>query len=144
MEPAELFDEYLDGTVYEGKQVDKQGVHLTAGEIYGLGARGYIDFGGDEHRPRDTRKLEPQKRNPDDDYGWWDLEGGAYRVVFNESVKDAPVPLLLTPNTRLLDCGSFLASCVVEEGQVASILTVPRGGVGIKENARIALLSPLG
>ncbi len=141
MDSQELFDDYLEGTIYEGKQVAPQGIHLTAGTILAPRGAGDTDFGGDEHSPCDFQVVKPEKRNPDDDYGWWELDGGHYRVVFNESLRDCPVPLLLTANARILDCGCHLASCVPEQGELATTLTVPDCGGGIKENARIGFLS---
>jgi len=143
MDVQELFDEYLEDTIYEGKQVADEGVHLTAGQILAPRGAGDTDFGGDEHRASDLQVVHPEKRNEDDDYGWWELDGGHYRVVFNESLQDCPVTLLLTANSRILECGCSLASCVPAEGELATTLTVPDCGVGIKENARIAFLCRL-
>jgi len=140
MDNQELFDEYLENTIYEGKQVAPEGIHLTAGKILAPRGGGDTDFGGDEHKPCDLQVVRPEKRDPEDDYGWWELDGGLYRIVFNESLRECPVPLLLTANSRILECGCFLASCVPADRELATTLTVPDCGVGIKENARIGFL----
>ncbi|MFP4026964.1 MAG: dCTP deaminase [Candidatus Brocadiia bacterium] len=143
MKPDELFDSFLSGTVYRDKQVDARGVHLTVDSIFSIEDAGQIDFGGGEHEECCTVEIEPQKRSEDDDYGWWDLAGGHYRVVFNESIKAATDGMLLVPNERILACGCHLASTLALEGPIETVLVVPEVGVSIKENARVALLHPL-
>ncbi|MFO8006807.1 MAG: dCTP deaminase [Candidatus Brocadiia bacterium] len=144
MEPGELFDEWLEDAVYRDKQVDRDGVHLTVGQVSRLEARGSIDFGGGELEQAPATAIEPVKRDPADDYGWWNLRPGAYVVTFNESVRDGAPPLLLVTNNRLLSCGCAIAPIVLSGGRVRSVLTVADHGVAIKENARAALLRPVG
>lgn len=141
MEPDEVFDGALEGTVYRDKQVDETGVHLTVGSVHAVLNRGHTDFGGGEQQPCETQKLSPKKRDPDDDYGWWDLEGGHYRVRFNESVNGEHGVFLLVPNQRILECGCDLSPTLLASGSIDTVLVVPREGVSIKENARIALLT---
>ena len=140
MEPRELFEDYLEDTIYDDKQIAANGVHLTADKILALRGGGDTDFGGDEHRPGDQQVVRTEKRNPDDDYGWWELDGGIYRVVFNEKLRECPAPLLLTASPRLLECGCSLTAYVPPEGELATTLIVPECGVGMKENARIGFL----
>ncbi|KPK63055.1 MAG: hypothetical protein AMK73_05415, partial [Planctomycetes bacterium SM23_32] len=125
MTPEELFDDCLEGTVYRDKQVDAHGVHLTARDVRRLDAAGRIDFGGSELAPCATQAIQPQKAGPDDEYGWWRLEGGTYLVVFNERLKEGAPPTLLTPNARLLSCGCSVAPLVCRPGELRSLLTVP-------------------
>ncbi len=144
MEPEELFDEWLEDTIYRDKQVDRHGVHLTVGQVSRLEARGSVDFGGSELEQAPATRIEPVRRDPADDYGWWKLQPGAYVVTFNESVRDGAPPLLLVTNERLLSCGCAIAPLVLGAGEVRSVLTVADHGVAIKENARVALLRPVG
>jgi hypothetical protein len=143
MDAAELFDEWLEETIHRESQVDEHGVHLTAGHVALADSRAEIDFGGSEFEPCTQRDVAPTKKQPDDDYGWWRLEKGAYLLEFNERLKEGAPPMLLVPNGRLLACGCSLAACVCAAGPLRSVLTVPERGVAIKENARIALLRPL-
>jgi hypothetical protein len=143
MEADELFDTHLDGTIYRDKQVEERGVHLTVGSVHEVLKRGETDFGGDEEVPCETEKMTPLKRSPDDDYGWWDLDRGHYRVRFNETIRSESGAYLLVPNERILACGCTLAPTVVREGIIDTVLVVPGQGVSIKENARIGLLCPL-
>ncbi|MHC4788724.1 MAG: dCTP deaminase/dUTPase family protein [Planctomycetota bacterium] len=144
MDPGKLFDEWLEGTVYRDRQVAAHGVHLTVAEVLLCGGRGSLDFGGSEFVPADARPLDPEKRNSEDDYGWWTLETGSYIVRFNEKLKEGAPAALLTANGRLLACGCALGALICAGGDVCSVLTVPDCGVDIKENARIALLRPPG
>ena len=132
MEPEEIFDGVLDNTVYRDKQVGEAGVHLTVGSVHDVLKGGQTDFGGDEQVPCETEKLTPQKRDPDDDYGWWDLTAGHYRVQFNETLVESGKAFLLVPNDRILACGCSLAGTVVSSGVIDTVLTVPMHGVSIK------------
>ncbi len=144
MEPRIIFEECLEDTVYEGKQIDEHGVHLTAGAISSIEGPGQIDFGGDEHNPCRDRELTPKKRSAQDDYGWWELEEGYYRVHFNESIIPGSGVFLIASNDRLLACGCSVTPTIAASGNISTILTVPSYGTAIKENARIALLHAIG
>lgn len=143
MEADELFDTHLEGTIYRDKQIEEHGVHLTVGSVHEILAGGQTDFGGDEQVPCETDELTPQKRDPDDDYGWWDLNRGHYRVRFNETLRAESGAFLLVANERILACGCSLTPAIVREGIIDTVLVVPKQGVRIKENARIGLLRPL-
>jgi hypothetical protein len=140
----DVFDNWLDGTVHRGKQVDTLGVHVTVASIQKTHARGMLDFGGSEYKEAAAHPLAIDEHRPNDKYGWWRLEEGVYVVVFNESVREGAPPLLLTSSQRLLSCGAGIAACVCGSGPLRSVLTVPAAGVNVKENARIGLLRPLG
>jgi len=144
MEPRIIFEECLEGTVYEGKQIEEHGVHLTVGSIASIDGPGQIDFGGGEHSPCRARELTPKKRSADDDYGWWELEEGYYRVRFNESIIPKSGVFMVTSNDRLLVCGCSVTPAIAASGNISTILTVPPHGTAIKENARIALLHVIG
>ncbi len=143
MTPEELFDNWLEKTVYRDKQVDAAGVHLTVGEIHSAHTRGRLDFGGSELKPCGTHPVELTERTPGDQYAWWRLEEGTYVVRFNETLKEGAPPSLLVGSRRLLACGCAVAATVCTGGEMRSVLTVPGCGVHIKQNARIALLRPL-
>lgn len=143
MQPEELFDNWLEGTVHRDKQVDAHGVHLTVAEVLSTHSRGRIDFGGSELRPSSTHPVEPTEQRPGDKYAWWRLDEGSYIVRFNETLKEGAPPMLLVANERLLRCGCALAAVVCARGELRSVLTVPASGVNIKQNARIALFRAL-
>ena len=143
MQPGELFDDWLEGSVHRDKQVDAHGVHLTVAEVLAAHSRGNVDFGGSELKPSSTHPVEATEHKPGDKYAWWRLDEGSYVVRFNEGLKEGAPPMLLLSSDRLLSCGCAVAAAVCTGGEIRSVLTVPKAGVRIKQNARIALLRPL-
>lgn len=143
MEPEELFDQFLEDTVYKDKQVGPLGVHITVDVVLRLTDCADIDFGGGEMKPAGTEPVATEKRSPDDDYAWWNLEQGTYLVRFNERLKDGAPPVLLVPDARLLRCGGDLSAALPSSHEIIAVLRVPEKGVCIKENARVAVLRPL-
>src|SRR5699024_5476789 len=72
---------HVDGIVHEETQITERGLDLTIGEIHEVAEPGRVDFGGGELEAADTAPLETEKRDPDDDYGWWNLDAGGYLVA---------------------------------------------------------------
>jgi hypothetical protein len=144
MEPAELFNDWLENTTHAGKQVDAHGVHLTVAEVLTVHSKGKVDFGGSEFKPASTHPVEFFERSPGDRFSWWRLDAGSYIVRFNERLKEGAPPMLLTSNEHLLSCACAVAPAVCTAGEIRSVLTVPAIGLHVKQNARIALLRPLG
>jgi hypothetical protein len=138
MEPRELFDDYLEDTIYDEKQVAEEGVHLTADRILAVRGGGDTDFGGDEHRPSDLQVVRPEKRDPEDDYGWWELAGETVLLEYNERLTGS-VRARLEPRRELLERGASHPTVTVESlGRVP--LSVPAAGLALKENARVSTL----
>jgi deoxycytidine triphosphate deaminase len=142
MTPEELAAR-IDGLLHAETQVGDRGVDLTAGELYEVAGPGRIDFGGGE---LDPAALEPHPqvwRNEDDDYRWWHPDGGTYLVEFNESVSLSE-PAWLQPRDALLARGGTHPTLSVTDVERVP-LTVPQGGLRIKENARVStLVAPRG
>jgi hypothetical protein len=131
--------ERLEGIVHAPSQVHEDGVDLTVGEVFRFEAAGQLDFGGGEFEAAETTRLEPELKNPDDDYGWWELEQGVYRIRFNERAEtDSSDVVRMQPLPRLLDCG--VSHPTLEwtgaEGTLETIIQVPACGVALKENFR--------
>lgn len=132
------FSQYVTDIVHEPSQDHDGGFDLTVAEVYEVVSPGRVDFGGGELEPAETVPHESSKRNPDDDYEWWDLSAGQYLVAFNESLTgDATVTL--QTRTELLERGASHPTLHVD--------TLPRlplsvGGAGlkIKENARVSTI----
>ena len=140
MTGAEL-TEHVDGIVHEETQVDDVGLDLTLAAVHEIETPGRVDFGGGELDAASTTARGTEKRNAEDDYGWWRLEGGQYLVAFNERV-DADEPLVLQTRAELRERGAFHPTLFVREvGRVP--LSVPSGGILLKENARISTLLAL-
>ncbi len=138
---SDLF-EALKGTIHGKTQVHDRRVDLTAAEIWQLTGQGHLDFGGGEYRAAPAEEIMPEKRRPGDDYGWWTLDGGVYRVVFNERLTVGRALLRSLP--RLLDAGACVPARTVEAGgDIVALLVVGDAGLSVKENARLAGLYDL-
>lgn len=134
--------EFVDGLIHEPSQTSDGGVDLTVDAIARVTDPGQADFGGDEYAEPETEPIEPEFRDPADDYGWWELDAGTYLLTFNESLSSASVAFVLQPHDRLLALGASHPTVhVTDLGPVP--LSVPDGGVALKENARVSrLLDP--
>lgn len=123
------------------------GIDLTVAEIHQLTGPGSLDFGGSEFAEAPSELLEPVKRNPDDDYGWWPLEQGTYLIRYNEGVElDEDEIGLVQAHPRLMRAGAHHPSFTVygEENDLYTLLSVGTSGCNIKENSRVSRLLILG
>lgn len=133
-----LVQEYIDLET----QVQPNGFDMTAAEIHRYKGKGKLDFSNSEREIPETEKVEPEKKNPDDEYGWWDLKPGVYKVVMNEKV-DIPnhVTALAFPRSSLLRMGCTIENAVWDSGYTGTgsfMLEVHNSrGVEIKQNARV-------
>ncbi len=127
-------------------QITPNGFDLTVGEIHRLEDSGKLDFSNSEREIPETEPIEPEKKDPEDDYGWWELEAGVYKIVFNEKVK-VPKDLVgvMEPRSSLLRMGAFTVNGFWEagfEGTGECLLKVENSeGIEIKENARICQIA---
>ena len=129
----------LDGIIHAPSQVNDDGVDLTVGRVYRFEAGGQLDFGGGEFEAADATALEPQMKDPEDDYGWWELHEGTYKLRYNESVETDPSDVVrMQPLPRLLDCGVTHPTLewTGAEGHLETVIQVPSCGVALKENFR--------
>jgi hypothetical protein len=132
---------FLDGIVHEKTQREGRGFDLTLGAVHRVARPGRVDFGGGELEPAVTVPLDPERRDQDDDYGWWDLEAGQYLVEHNETLTAENVAFVLQPRDELVARGAFHPTVHVEELPRLP-LSVGDGGVGLEENARVSTLLP--
>ncbi|THE66837.1 dCTP deaminase [Salinadaptatus halalkaliphilus] len=132
--------EAVDNLVYEPVQVHDHGIDLTVGAIYAVTAPGQLDFGGDELEDADLEPIPTEQRDPDDEYGWWDLEGGQYVLQHNEFLADLEAPIQLQPRNELLARGASHPSVKIASHLPLLPLSVADGGIRIKENARVSTL----
>ncbi|MFQ3274881.1 MAG: dUTP pyrophosphatase [Candidatus Nanohaloarchaea archaeon] len=128
--------------VHLDTQLTPQGFDLTAGEIHRYKESGSLDFSNSEREIPETEKIEPVKKDGEDDYGWWRLEQGAYKVVMNEKV-DIPEHLtaFAYPRSSLLRMGCSIENAVWDAGYTGTgsfmLVVENEDGVEIKENARV-------
>ena len=132
-----LIQDYIDLET----QLTPQGFDLTAGEIHRYRGTGKLDFSNSEREIPETERIEPEKQEGDE-YGWWKLEQGVYKVVMNEKV-DIPEDLaaFAYPRSSLLRMGCSIENAAWDSGYTGTgsfMLVVENPeGVEIKENARI-------
>ncbi len=127
-------------------QLQPAGFDLTAKEIHRFEEAGKLDFSNSEREIPETEKVQPVKKDEDDDYGWWELEPGSYKVVMNERV-DIPEKMVgvAHPRSSLLRMGCTIGNALWEPGytgpgEFVLIVQNPEG-VEIKENARLNQLT---
>jgi deoxycytidine triphosphate deaminase len=131
------------GLISEKHQVHSYGLDLTVGRISAVKKEGDLDFGGSEEKEPLTEELKPVKRNPDDEYGWWNLTAGEYIVKFNETVEVPENSLcVLQPLLRTMKAGVMHPTLLLMSGEKIDevVLLVGKSGLNIKENARISSL----
>ena len=136
---------FVDDLVYEPTQTDSPGLDLTVDSISRITEPGRVDFGGGELDPAETEPVETEKRDPEDDYGWWELSEGVYLVDYNEtlSVPDG-ISLVCQTRAAVRARGAFHPTLHLgSESTLESVpITVGQGGIKIKENARLSTLLP--
>lgn len=131
---------HLTGIVHEETQREGRGFDLTLAGVRAVETPGRVDFGGGELADAVTTAVAPEKREPDDDYGWWTLEAGGYLIEHNESL-EAPEPYRLQTRETVLARGAFHPTLAVDS--LAPVpLSVVAGGIRLKENARVSTLLP--
>lgn len=122
-------------------QLPPQGFDLTVGEIHEYKGRGKLDFSNSEREIPKSEKIRPEKESEEDEYGWWHLSQGVYKVVMNEKV-DIPEDLMAYafPRSSLLRMGCSIENAVWDAGTTVEgtcLLKVENPeGVDVKENAR--------
>ena len=136
--------DFVTGVVHRGTQEPDEegtaGFDLTVDELYEVADAGRVDFGGGELEDAELSPVGTEKRDPDDDYGWWNLDAGTYVVEHNESVEGDRVVEVM-PRSGLLRRGAYHPTVHVSElGPLP--LTVGGDGLCIKENARVSVLCP--
>lgn len=139
----------LEGAVQEGAQVEERGVGLTAGSILRLETASRLDLGGGEYEAGSRSELAREKKDPQDDHGWWLLEEGTYLLRLNEGILlPAGAIGFLAPHPRLLEGGaSHPTLCLPGTRQPHHPilpLSVPDRGIAIEENAIVSWLVVVG
>ena len=144
LESQEILERTKD-IIHEGTQLHDRHIDLTVSEIHRLEDAGSLDFGGSEFTPVGSEIIHPEKKNPNDDYGWWDLKIDTYKAVLNESVDlNEDVTAIITPHINAakagLDCNTRFITSEDDLNPMVLHFHVPVAGCKIKQNARIATL----
>jgi len=126
-------------------QATSNGFDLTVNKIFEFNGAGTLDFSNKERKIPAEKELAPKFKNPKDEFGWWNLKKGAYKVKTNESV-NLPKDLVAVafPRSSLLRMGAFTQTAVWDAGfrgisEFILIVNNPKG-IRVKQNARIAQL----
>jgi hypothetical protein len=130
-----------EGIISAKKQQGEFSLDLTVNSISRINIGGALDFGGSEYVEALASLLEPEKKTPDEPYGWWNLGPGDYLIRFNERMKiPAKGLILILPHERLLAAGASHAPLAVENlDQETSVpIHVGQAGLRIKQNARVS------
>jgi deoxycytidine triphosphate deaminase len=133
----------IDGLVHEPTQTESRGLDLTVTAVHAVVDPGRIDFGGGELTDATTDSLDPELRNPDDDYGWWHLSNDVYLLEYNESLAGpADVDLVVQPRDELRTRGAFHPTLHLSaDDDLGTVpLSVSNGGLMLKENGRVSTL----
>jgi len=140
MLPPDDVAEHLDGLVHIDTQRAATGIDLTVDRVYRTTAAGRLDFGGGEFAEASRDEIQPVRENPEDDYGWWTLEEGAYVVAFNESIHlDSDQSAVLRPLERTMLAGARHPSFTLTDDRrpIHTLLVILPAGCRLKENCRL-------
>jgi hypothetical protein len=130
-----------EGLISAKKQQGEFSLDLTVNAISRINTGGALDFGGSEYLEASVSLLEPEKKTPDEPYGWWNLDAGDYMIRFNETINIPPRGLIMIlPHERLLAAGASHAPIAIEDldQNVCVPIHVGPSGLKIKQNARVS------
>ena len=133
-----LITDYLNLDI----QLTPNGFDLTAGSVFEFVSSGALDFSNKERVIPQAKEVLPEKKDPQDKFGWWNLKKGAYKIRTNEAfnlLNDLVV--IASPRSSLLRMGAFTQTAVWDagfKGKSEFILVVENSqGLRLKQNARI-------
>ena len=126
----------IEGYVDLKKQLQPCGFDLSIAKIQRYKTAGAVDFDNTERKMAEVEDLEFSD-------GWVNLKPGAYKVIYNETVK-VPLDLMAIARTRssLLRNGASVGTAVWDpgyHGRSESMLVV-HNPIRIKKNARVVQL----
>jgi hypothetical protein len=131
----------VNNIIHEKTQRTEDGFDLTVAEVYSVEEPGRVDFGGGELEEASLAPVETEKRDEEDDYGWWNLDAGTYVLEHNERL-DVDEAVTVRTRTALLERGAYHPT--VRVTQLPRLpLTVGGDGLRIKENARVSTVVDL-
>jgi len=140
---SDQLKDILENVIHEETQFPegRNVAYITVARIGKLSEPGALDFGGSEYSQAEVDWLEPEPRSDDDKYGWYNLEKGAYRIEFNESINlPDDTGVLLQIWEQALKNGVMHPTEVLTQPRKPAFtqIYVDKPGVSIKENARLS------
>lgn len=141
--PSKDLIDNINNLIHQETQLQEHCLDFTISEIHEFSNAGSLDFGGDEFEPASTTKLDTVKKDSDDSYGWWNLAGGTYLAISNESFNPMENQVVfILPHLHAREAGLMINTVIAEGDESGSGIRIPIHvpGVGckIKENARFA------
>ncbi len=131
-------ENHLKNIIHADTQVSERGIDLTVSKIYETKNKGEIDFGGGERKDSEITEIEPELRNSDDDYGWWELDPGTYFIEYNEELSTDELTFI-QPLPRLNRNSTTHPTLIISDLDLMP-LRVGGEGISIKENSRVSRL----
>ena len=135
IEEQQLITDYID----LDKQLQPSGFDISLQEIQRHTGPGAVDF---SNKNRVISNTEPMKPNSE---GWYHLEEGCYKIIYNEVVK-MPLNIVAIARTRstLLRNAATIQTAVWDpgyQGRSSSLLVVHNPhGIKLQKDARVAQL----
>ena len=121
-------------------QVQPNGVELTLAEVYRFSEYGVLPAPGEgERRLPDSYVIKPNRD------GWWHLDPGPYRIIYNEYVCiPAFLCAIARPRSSVLRMGASIETALWDsgyEGRSESLLVVQNAaGFRVQRGARLIQL----
>ena len=131
----------VDNFCHLPTQLQPNGFDLTVSKVFRFKTKGKIDFSNSEREIPECEEIKPKKENEDEDYGWWHLEPGVYKIRTKEEV-NIPNDLLgiLFTRSSLLRIGCYTKHALIDsgfKGKLEFILKAGPNGIDLKENGRV-------
>lgn len=133
------YTQFVEGIVHEPTQTEGRGLDLTVAAVREVTEPGRVDFGGGEREPAGKAPHDSRKRDEDDAYEWWHLDGGQYLIEYNESIVADDLSFTLQTREAVLARGASHPRLQVTDLPPVP-LSVGGAGLRIKENARVSTL----
>lgn len=138
-------DKLIEGFIDLNTQLTPNGFDLTAANVFEFGGQGAVDFSNKERQISLCEEFFPEKQKNQDQFGWWVLKKGAYKVKTNETVNlSNGLTAQGFTRTSLLRMGAFTVHGVWDagfKGKSEFVLVVENPfGLRLKQNARVVQL----
>ena len=133
----------IKNLVHRDTQVKEGKVYLTVKQVYLSDEKGSVDFSGKELAVAKRKPVLPEKKFPEDKFGWWRLGKGTYLIQFNEQIelKEKEIAIL-QPREELLQNFCFHPTRIMTPPETLPPIPLSAGGKGIdaKQNAHLSVL----
>lgn len=124
---------------FEAAMLQPNGLELSLESVYRFAGYGSLPTPGGERVLPDSYAIKPNRE------GWWHLDPGPYRIVYNEYVRiPAHLCALARPRSSVLRMGALIGTALWDsgyEGRSESLLVVHNpAGMRLQQGARVMQL----